>query len=518
MNDYDLAVAISTIIRGYREDEVSHPLDVAHVQRWVNQFDQEDRHTILQETFQILLEQYYSREKIKNILKRFLGDMGEYIGSFDKVVFTSTQERGSSQTVLYSMVKEILGDQIQLQSDNFIDPKKKYVYIDDGVYTGGRLWEDISRLILRLPPNCTLWVYHIYVYSDAYFRVKIKLRKFARKKNILLKFGRSVIYYNERNTRAKTIDFVWPDAEIQSDEMVSRYEGELQTTGRATGLYYDHLQYENEKGMFSSFQAEKVVSSAFLKAGLKICNQLSKMTFRPLGFTDSANFGFGSFAVTAFNISNTAPLVLWWGSLENNAHGPIGCWYPLLPRRNNRQLYQYVEERERRLSIVSLRPILKTVYRLAVDDYNAERARNHQQNLQRSSMGITYLFDYLDLEEIQDNLEEIQDARKQSKLFNYLLGRDYDELQAIETTMYIGREYEANLISESECLFDEEGRCNLAFRYPVENPDMVLYEWMNSLDEARGWQSKFIEANTVYQKRGLLYQYMAKGLEILGIR
>ena len=57
----------------------------------------------------------------------------------------------------------------------------------------------------------------------------------------------------------------------------------------------------------------------------------------------------------------------------------------------------------------------------------------------------------------------------------------------------------------------------MIFRYPVENPDMVLYEWMNSLDEARGWQSKFIEADTVYQKRGLLYQYMAKGLEILGI-
>lgn len=518
MNDYDLAVAISTIIRGYREDELSGSLDATHVQRWVKQFDQEDRHTILQETFQILLKQYYSREKIKDIIKNFLSDIGENIGSFDAVVFASTQERGSSQRVLYSMVKEILGEQMHLQSLNFTNPEKKYIYIDDGVYTGGRLLEDISRLILRLPPNCTLWVYHIYVYSDAYFRVKSKLKKLARKKNISLVFEESVTYYNERNACAKTIDFVWPDAEIQSDEMVSQYERELQVTGRATGLYYDHSQYGNEKGMFSSFQAEKVVSSAFLKAGLKICERLNRLTFRPLGFTDSTTFGFGSFTVTAFNISNTAPLVLWWGSLEDNVYGPIGCWYPLLPRRNNRQLYQYVEERERRLSVASLSPILKTVYRLAVADHNAERARNRQQNLQRNSMGITYLFNYLDLEEIQDNLERIQDRRRQSALFNYLLGRDYDELQAIETTMYIGREYEANLISEQEYLFDEEGRCDLVVRYPVDNPDIVLYEWMKSLDEVRGWKTKFIEADTVYQKRGLLYQYMAKGIEILGVR
>lgn len=84
--------------------------------------------------------------------------------------------------------------------------------------------------------------------------------------------------------------------------------------------------------------------------------------------------------------------------------------------------------------------------------------------------------------------------------------------------MYIGREYEANLISEQECLFDEEGRCDLVVRYPVDNPDIVLYEWMKSLDEVRGWKTKFIEADTVYQKRGLLYQYMAKGIEILGVR
>lgn len=153
MNDYALAVAISTIIRGYREDELSHPLDAAHVQRWVNQFDQEDRHTILQETFQILTKQYYSREKIKNNIKKFLSDMKGYTGSFDMVVFTSVQERGSSQAVLYSIVKEILGEQMHLQSANFTDPEKSMytlMMVFILVVGFGRIYRDLYGDFLRI--------------------------------------------------------------------------------------------------------------------------------------------------------------------------------------------------------------------------------------------------------------------------------------------------------------------------------------------------------------------------------
>ena len=46
------------------------------------------------------------------------------------------------------------------------------------------------------------------------------------------------------------------------------------------------------------------------------------------------SFGFGSFCAFNMNISNSCPLVLWWGNIEKNG-SVLDDWYPLLPRRTN---------------------------------------------------------------------------------------------------------------------------------------------------------------------------------------
>lgn len=44
------------------------------------------------------------------------------------------------------------------------------------------------------------------------------------------------------------------------------------------------------------------------------------------------SFGLGTFCAFEMNISNTAPLALWWG--HNKIEGDcLDDWYPLLPRR-----------------------------------------------------------------------------------------------------------------------------------------------------------------------------------------
>ena len=91
MNDFDLADAISTIIISYRHDEKIAPLDRNHVLKWVNQFDEEDRHIILEETFRILKDQYYSRERIKEILNRWIEKLLNKFNTFDNIIFTNTQ-------------------------------------------------------------------------------------------------------------------------------------------------------------------------------------------------------------------------------------------------------------------------------------------------------------------------------------------------------------------------------------------------------------------------------------------
>lgn len=71
-------------------------------------------------------------------------------------------------------------------------------------------------------------------------------------------------------------------------------------------------------------------------------------------------------------------LVMWWGSLEVNDAGPVGCWYPLFPRRDNKKLYSYVAAEESAVSIHNCTLILKTVYRLAVDEYQKDIERRRE--------------------------------------------------------------------------------------------------------------------------------------------
>lgn len=89
-----------------------------------------------------------------------------------------------------------------------------------------------------------------------------------------------------------------------------------------------------DKGIFSSIENRNIVEKEFLVKGIYLHQLSSKKSLYPLGFNRWPSFGFGSFCAFDMNISNTCPLVLWWGSIETT-DGALGKWYPLLPRRVN---------------------------------------------------------------------------------------------------------------------------------------------------------------------------------------
>lgn len=510
MTDYQLACAISTIIGSYRKGELSKPLDHNHVLKWVSQFDEADRSVILEETLHILTRQYYSREAIENLVDGILCKIREQVGSFESIIFANPQEQGSSQKILYTIISEKLGEEFRGQSADFTEPDKIYVYIDDGLYTGGRARTDLVALIKLLPPNSRLYVFYLFAYSNACSYREDQITELAKNKKIEICFDWGRMFYNERSCKAKSIDFVWPTILARKDEEVLAYEAKLKETQKANYLYYNNYAYQKEKGMFSSYDAEERVGYAFLKYGIKICNLLNKSTFRPLGLTTPPSFGFGSLVATDYNISNTAPLVMWWGSLEENDAGPVGCWYPLLPRRDNKKLYSYVDAEESAVSIHSCTLILKTVYRLAVDEYQKDLERRRERICNHG------IFDLMSLD-----LESLTEKRKQSDLLGYLLSLNFEHLKVVQTVMYIGRDYETMLQTECDDEYDEEydeedfSRNTISF--PVPNPDFVLYEWLRDLEECKGWKSKRIEAEQVYQKKSSLHIYLERAFRILGI-
>lgn len=499
MTNYELAGGIATIISSYRKNELRKPLDREHVLKWVNQFDEKDRNVVLQETFHILTEQYYSCEDVYNELDKVINVILKRYGTFDNVVFTNTQECGSSQRVLYKILEEKLKEKMKFQNENFSDSNRIYVYVDDGLYTGCRAQRDISNLLAFLPVRSTLHVFYLFAYSDSFCYRKQKLKELALKKGIKLYFTTNRMFYNDRNSHAKSIDFVWPSKEARRNSEVDEYEQKLRMTGKTWWMYYNLNVYHNEGGMFSTFESGKVVSEIFLKYGLKICNRLKNDTFRPLGMSGALNFGLGTFVVTDFNISNTAPLVLWWGSFEET-DDPIGCWYPLLPRRNNKEFYQLIEKQRKQVSLQEAIPVLKTVYGLSKDEY---KKRTKTSENQTDIKGIL-------------SLADIEICNDDSELFRYLFALDFEMIKIVQTVVYIGRDYIWNQQAEWNEM-REDGMEVEPLSFPVNNPDEVLYEWMNYLGEGNKWISKEVEAEVIYNKSGCLHKYLERAFTILGI-
>ena len=122
---------------------------------------------------------------------------------------------------------------------------------------------------------------------------------------------------------------------------------------------------------------------------------------------------------------------------------------------------------------------------------------------------------------MSSNLKLYVEERKQSDLLNYLLSLNFEKLKVVQTVMYIGRDYDTTLQTEYDeeydGEYDEEDFSRNTISLPVPNPDLVLYEWLRDLGECKGWKSKRIEAEQVYQKKLSLHIYLNRAFRILGI-
>lgn len=319
-----LCERIAAIIADYRTGEVAAP-DAAHVRRWVNQFPQSSREPILAETAHILSKTYISEKKVRSFLKGLTTDAkltGDDPATYWKGVhFLRLQEAGNSQRDMLQIFDSCLQKSCGLSVNDCGATPHTFAYLDDAVFSGGRIGGDLAKWIKTdAPKNAKVAVMVMAVHSLGEYFAGNDIKKAAEAvgKTIEVSWWRAITI-EDRKAYMASSDVLRPTV---IPPAAQNYVGGLGAEPvLRTGSNVGPLN------VFSSAEGRHLIEQEFLKAGVEVrrlCPLLPKQ-MRPLGCTLMRTTGFGSTFITYRNCANNTPLVFWAGN----------PWYPLFPRKTN---------------------------------------------------------------------------------------------------------------------------------------------------------------------------------------
>lgn len=315
---------IATIIADYRKGEIAEP-NPAHVRRWIEQFPLETRDRILAETAHVLGKTYMDESTVKGFLKTVATSKkltGENSAEYWKGVrFLRLQLAGHSQRDMLELFDKRLQKSCGLSIDDCGSIPHTFAYLDDAVFSGGRVKSDLMRWIATDAPKkakVAVMVMAVHSLGEFFAGKDIKKAAEAAGKEIEVVWWRAMTV-EDRKAYMSSSDVLRPTSIPPTAQNYVESLGALPVL--RTGSNVGPLQ------VYSSAENRHFLEQEFLKAGVEIrrlCPLLPSQ-MRPLGCTLMKTTGFGSTFVTYRNCANNTPLVFWAGN----------PWYPLFPRKTN---------------------------------------------------------------------------------------------------------------------------------------------------------------------------------------
>lgn len=294
-----------------------------HVERWLEQFDSVKREDFARSFAKVLRKSYLSKETIKDRFSVIVSNNKNYL---NRCSLLNIQINGESQSRLIHDFIIPQAKELSIKYSVNDNLKNIFLYVDDVVFSGGRVSEDIIEWInVYAPMSCKIDLYFIYVYSYGKYNICKRLNDAIEKsgKKIEYEIHHGFCINNSRRRRYIT-DILHP-REVPP-EAASFYE-EINNAS-----IYPILRAYQQSGpsLFFESEAERsLLEEQFVIAGIRILSQLTNMgNWKPLGLEGFPSFGFGSTMVTYRNCPNISPLALWWGEQSDSS-----IWYPLVPRK-----------------------------------------------------------------------------------------------------------------------------------------------------------------------------------------
>jgi hypothetical protein len=357
----ELYNSIAEIIADYREGEISKPYP-NHVYKWINQFNDSIQVPILEEVNHVLRRTYITKEHVRIFLTSLLNNRnlvkGEPRPFWGSVTFLNIQLGGNSQKDMLAIFDRVLVAQCGLiTADCSVpDPNEKiiwrpirnkyggfiyknhcpifeeisaplidrtYIYIDDIIFSGGRVSQDLKEWITHnAPDNITIHIITMANHRSGLIYANNEINKIIglNNKNVKLMWWSS-FDIEDRREYINSSNVLRPTT-IPSDYIVQEYYNNLKCIQQLR-----NIGNACENNFFSCETGRHILEQEFLKAGVRILADCQKLKGyqRPLGNSFHNTLGFGSMMVTFRNCPNNCPLVFWVGH----------PWYPLFPRKTN---------------------------------------------------------------------------------------------------------------------------------------------------------------------------------------
>lgn len=346
---------IHQIIKDYRRDDLGflyrQEATPQHIETWINQFDKDDQEFLLSELLHILPKSYLSKENTLDVIGKefevYKKDFGyDSVQDFLKETkFLKCQPNHKSQNILLAFTDEILQNLYGMSiEDCGTSEIKNWMYVDDVLASGKTFKDDILQEIQA---------YGVDKFKDSNIKIistffilhswGVKNVKYAIEKKIGYELGNRLKLYRvseiENNPRLHywynsnpKFNHVYPKESDVGKKCLEFIEKAFDRNYKMSNeqFAFRHPKYPKKEEFYSSSESRDRYEQILLEKGFEIIksiDNLNAQSLRPLGMTPPGwkTLGTGSHFFTWRNISNTCPLVFWWGT---------NGWYPLFPVKN----------------------------------------------------------------------------------------------------------------------------------------------------------------------------------------
>ncbi len=323
-----LLESIAETVKDYREGEIAKP-SAEHVEKWASQFGKPVRAPLLAEVDHVLKHTYIPRANVVDFVKAIVTNKtlaGENSCDFWKNVgILDVQTGGQSQKEMLAMFGAVMKMTCGFDASECKAANGAYLYLDDVVFTGNRVLNDLRAWIVDAAPKKA----QVHIVTMAFHRggkwyAEKNLAEAAKKakKEVSLTWWR-ILELEDRKTYINQSDVLRPRA-LPDDADVRAY---AESVSSPYAISYRTADGVGENKFFSSEEGRALLEQEFLRSGVHIrnvCPNLNEYQ-RPLGNMVLKTLGFGSMIVTFRNCPNNCPLAFWTGA----------PWYPLFPRKTN---------------------------------------------------------------------------------------------------------------------------------------------------------------------------------------